>query len=48
MTSLFPDDGDGETLVGLTFSGGGTRAAAFSYGVLTAFAEHIEHAEEER
>jgi len=37
--SLFPDDGDGETLIGLTFSGGGTRAAAFSHGVLTAFAE---------
>ena len=35
----FPDDGDGETLIGLAFSGGGTRAAAFSYGVLTAFAE---------
>src|SRR5262245_9449324 len=24
-----------EMLIGLTFSGGGTRAAAFSYGVLT-------------
>src|SRR4051812_8216996 len=24
-----------ELLIGLTFSGGGTRAAAFSYGVLT-------------
>jgi NTE family protein len=39
MAALFPDDGDGETLVGLTFSGGGTRAAAFSFGVLQAFAE---------
>ena len=36
---LFPDDGDGETLIGLAFSGGGTRAAAFSFGVLRAFAE---------
>jgi NTE family protein len=36
---LFADDEDGETLVGLTFSGGGTRAAAFSFGVLQAFAE---------
>ncbi|MDK9697952.1 MAG: patatin-like phospholipase family protein [Siculibacillus sp.] len=39
MTALFPEEGDGETLVGLTFSGGGTRAAAFSFGVLQAFAE---------
>ena len=39
LAQLFPDDGDGETLVGLTFSGGGTRAAAFAHGVLTAFAE---------
>ncbi len=38
-SALFPDDGDGETLIGLTFSGGGTRAAAFAHGVLTAFAE---------
>lgn len=36
---IFAEDGDGETLVGLTFSGGGTRAAAFSFGVLKAFAE---------
>ena len=36
---VFIDDGEGETLVGLTFSGGGTRAAAFSFGVLKAFAE---------
>ncbi len=35
---IFADDGEGETLVGLTFSGGGTRAAAFSFGVLQAFA----------
>ncbi len=39
MARLFPDDGDGETLIGLTFSGGGTRAAAFAHGVLQAFAE---------
>lgn len=36
---VFPDDGDGETLIGLNFSGGGTRAAAFAHGVLEAFAE---------
>ena len=29
-----PNAGD-DVLIGLTFSGGGTRAAAFSYGVLT-------------
>ena len=28
-----------DTVVALSFSGGGTRAAAFSYGVLTAFDE---------
>ena len=27
-------DGDGTTIIGLGFSGGGTRAAAFSYGML--------------
>jgi NTE family protein len=31
-----PDDGD-DLLVGLAFSGGGMRAAAFSYGVLSEF-----------
>lgn len=36
---LFAEDETSETLVGLTFSGGGTRAAAFSFGVLQAFAE---------
>lgn len=36
---LFTDGEDSDTLVGLTFSGGGTRAAAFSFGVLQAFAE---------
>lgn len=36
---IFADEGESETLVGLTFSGGGTRAAAFSLGVLNAFAE---------
>jgi NTE family protein len=30
---------DDDTVVALSFSGGGTRAAAFAYGVLTAFAE---------
>jgi NTE family protein len=39
VADVFPDEGDGETLIGLTFSGGGTRAAAFSFGVLQAFAE---------
>lgn len=34
---FIPDSGDdGSTVVALAFSGGGTRAAAFSYGVLTA------------
>src|SRR5690606_35833857 len=28
---------DGSTVVALSFSGGGMRASAFSYGVLTAF-----------
>src|SRR5271168_3224124 len=28
-----------DTVIALSFSGGGTRAAAFSYGVLTAFDE---------
>ena len=35
-TSAIPTNGD-DVLVGLTFSGGGTRAAAFSYGVLQGF-----------
>lgn len=35
---VFPMDAGSETLVGVTFSGGGTRAAAFSFGVLKAFA----------
>ena len=35
----FAEIEDSETLVGLTFSGGGTRASAFSFGVLQAFAE---------
>jgi NTE family protein len=34
-----PDVG-GETMVALSFSGGGLRAAAFSYGVLQGLAEH--------
>lgn len=35
--TYIPDPGDdGSTVVGLAFSGGGTRAAAFSYGVLRA------------
>jgi len=35
--TFIPDPGDdGSTVVGLAFSGGGTRAAAFSYGVLQA------------
>ena len=35
--TFIPDPGDdGSTVVGLAFSGGGTRAAAFSYGVLRA------------
>ena len=33
-----PDNGD-ETFVVLTFSGGGTRAAAFAYGVLAKMRE---------
>lgn len=34
---FIPDSGDdGSTVIALAFSGGGTRAAAFSYGVLTA------------
>ena len=36
---LFTDGEDSDTLVGLTFSGGGTRASAFAFGVLQAFAE---------
>ena len=39
QAALIADEGDGETLIGLAFSGGGTRAAAFAHGVLTAFAE---------
>jgi NTE family protein len=35
-TGAIPTNGD-DVLVGLTFSGGGTRAAAFSYGVLQGF-----------
>lgn len=38
-SEIFADEGDGDTLVGLAFSGGGTRAAAFSFGVLKAFGE---------
>ena len=38
-TEVFAEADDTETLIGLTFSGGGTRAAAFSFGVLQAFAE---------
>ncbi|UVK37580.1 patatin-like phospholipase family protein [Mesorhizobium sp. AR10] len=35
--NFIPDPGDdGSTIVGLAFSGGGTRAAGFSYGVLRA------------
>ncbi|TGS35572.1 patatin, partial [Mesorhizobium sp. M1D.F.Ca.ET.184.01.1.1] len=35
--TYIPDPADdGSTVVGLAFSGGGTRAAAFSYGVLRA------------
>ncbi|ESX63618.1 MULTISPECIES: patatin-like phospholipase family protein [unclassified Mesorhizobium] len=35
--AFIPDPGDdGSTVLGLAFSGGGTRAAAFSYGVLRA------------
>jgi predicted acylesterase/phospholipase RssA len=35
--TFIPDLGDdGSTVVGLAFSGGGTRAAAFSYGILRA------------
>ena len=30
----------GETVIGLSFSGGGTRAAAFSYGAIEALAAH--------
>jgi NTE family protein len=37
--ALFAEGDDSDTFVGLTFSGGGTRAAAFSFGVLQAFAE---------
>ena len=37
-----PDVGDdGSTVIGLAFSGGGMRASAFSYGVLTALDELI-------
>ncbi|CAJ2334634.1 hypothetical protein C086_01519 [Brucella abortus F6/05-3] len=37
-----PDPGDdGSTVVGLAFSGGGTRAAAFGYGILRAMDETI-------
>jgi NTE family protein len=32
--ALGPSESIGETMVGLSFSGGGTRAAAFSFGVL--------------
>jgi NTE family protein len=39
-TSKIRSDG---LLVGLAFSGGGTRAAAFSYGVLEAMAEAKVH-----
>ena len=35
--NLVSSDNDNELLLLLTFSGGGTRAAAFSYGVLEAF-----------
>jgi hypothetical protein len=34
MAQLATPDRDGDTAVGLAFSGGGTRAAAFAYGVL--------------
>lgn len=36
---VFGNEKASETLVGVTFSGGGTRAAAFSFGVLKAFAD---------
>lgn len=40
--TFLPDPGDdGSTVVGLAFSGGGTRAAAFSYGVLRALDEIV-------
>ncbi len=32
--------GSGETVIGLSFSGGGTRAAAFSYGAIQALAAY--------
>jgi NTE family protein len=34
MASLTPPDVGGDTAIALTFSGGGTRAAAFAFGVL--------------
>ena len=37
--NVFEGDAGSETLVGLTFSGGGMRASAFAFGVLKAFAE---------
>ena len=39
---FIPDSGDdGSTVVGLAFSGGGTRAAAFAYGVLRALDDAV-------
>ncbi len=35
---VFAQEAGSDSLVGVTFSGGGTRAAAFSFGVLKAFA----------
>ncbi|MBX3531562.1 MAG: patatin-like phospholipase family protein [Rhizobiaceae bacterium] len=37
---LPPADGDGSVMVGLAFSGGGTRATAFAYGVLKELESH--------
>src|SRR5215469_4113828 len=34
MRQFMPPDVEGDTAVALAFSGGGTRAAAFSFGVL--------------
>jgi len=38
-SDIFGNEKGSDTLVGLTFSGGGTRAAAFSFGVLKAFGD---------